>query len=626
MIAALSLVVTLAGSSVTAQAGGAARPVTAQAEKLAQEAVSTAQQGAAALQKARRALALTAEFVPTEFVTAGRKGELVEDEFKAARDAYQRHRAALYDAAGTIQSRQGQPLAASRYQRRALLLDPTPERGLALARSLNELGRGREALHTVERAIAGLASLTPEAAAVIARACDVAGLPSAQAEIDRGRLTAAVGAALALREGPFELPAGVRLSTSPIFRLEGVELTVIYSAEASCRSCSSDLEELARQLPKGARVLALPPGDDQDQALRQVLQLYRRPWPLLLGRDLAARLSLAPRSLLLVARGGWTQAVLKAPFGQELGVALAALLRKDVQETIPRAGWNRRPVDRSAPPSPPALLPEGLAPGEDAPFPPEFDAAVAAFRAGRASEAQRLFDALEAKGDGWLLPPEARLNRALCLARAGQRDAARRILLRTGDSRFEDAIDRLLEKVSAAKNYGRVGGGGLGMAESVVVETKFGEIEIELLSDKAPGHVKNFLDLARKGFYDGTTFHRVIPGFMVQGGCPNTKDAKAGKSTHGTGGPGYTIKAEFNDTPHKRGVVSMARAQDPNSAGSQFFICVSDSSFLDRQYSAFGRVVRGMEAADKIVAAPRDGRDNPNERIDMKLRVVAQAG
>ena len=162
------------------------------------------------------------------------------------------------------------------------------------------------------------------------------------------------------------------------------------------------------------------------------------------------------------------------------------------------------------------------------------------------------------------------------------------------------------------------------MAETAraVIETKFGEIEIEFLRDKAPGHVKNFLDLARKGFYDGTTFHRVIPGFMIQGGCPNTKAAGSSKATHGTGGPGYTIKAEFNDTSHKRGVVSMARAQDPNSAGSQFFVCVSDATFLDRQYTAFGRVVRGMEVADRIVNAPRDGRDNPNERVDMKVRVI----
>jgi len=156
-----------------------------------------------------------------------------------------------------------------------------------------------------------------------------------------------------------------------------------------------------------------------------------------------------------------------------------------------------------------------------------------------------------------------------------------------------------------------------------VIETKLGEIEIEFLADKAPGHVKNFLDLAGKGFYDGTTFHRVIPGFMIQGGCPNTKNPKGSRATHGTGDAGYKIKAEFNDTSHKRGVVSMARSQDPHSAGSQFFICVGDSTFLDRQYSAFGRVVRGMEVAEAIVNAPRDPRDNPTDRIDMKVRVIA---
>src|SRR5688500_7381309 len=155
-----------------------------------------------------------------------------------------------------------------------------------------------------------------------------------------------------------------------------------------------------------------------------------------------------------------------------------------------------------------------------------------------------------------------------------------------------------------------------------IIETKFGEIELEFLDAKAPGHVKNFLDLAKKGFYDGTTFHRVIPGFMIQGGDPNTKDTAAPRSRHGTGGPGHSVKAEFNDTPHKRGVLSMARSSDPDSAGSQFFICVKDSPFLDNNYTAFGRVVRGIEVADKIVSAPRDARDNPNDRIDMKVRVV----
>jgi peptidyl-prolyl cis-trans isomerase B (cyclophilin B) len=160
------------------------------------------------------------------------------------------------------------------------------------------------------------------------------------------------------------------------------------------------------------------------------------------------------------------------------------------------------------------------------------------------------------------------------------------------------------------------------MAANAIIETKFGEIEVEFLEDKAPGHVKNFQDLAKKGFYDGTTFHRVIPGFMIQGGDPNTKDLKLTRERHGTGGPGYGIKAEFNDTPHKRGVVSMARSSSPDSAGCQFFVCVADSGFLDNQYTAFGKVVRGIEVADQIVSAARDARDNPKDRIDMKVRIA----
>ena len=156
--------------------------------------------------------------------------------------------------------------------------------------------------------------------------------------------------------------------------------------------------------------------------------------------------------------------------------------------------------------------------------------------------------------------------------------------------------------------------------EIAVIETKFGKIGVEFFEDKAPGHVKNFKDLARKGFYDGTIFHRVIPGFMVQGGDPNTKSDD--RSNHGLGGPGYSIKAEFNDTPHKRGILSMARSQDPNSAGSQFFIVVKDAAFLDGQYTAFGKVLSGMTVADQIVNAPRDRRDNPNERIEMKVKII----
>jgi len=152
--------------------------------------------------------------------------------------------------------------------------------------------------------------------------------------------------------------------------------------------------------------------------------------------------------------------------------------------------------------------------------------------------------------------------------------------------------------------------------EIAVLETSLGTIEIEFFEDEAPGHVKNFKDLANKGFYNGTTFHRVIPGFMIQGGDPNSKSDN--RSQHGTGGPGYTIKAEFNETPHTRGILSMARAQDPNSAGSQFFIVVKDAPFLDGQYTVFGKVLSGMDVADKIVSSPRDANDNPNDRIEMK--------
>jgi peptidyl-prolyl cis-trans isomerase B (cyclophilin B) len=146
-----------------------------------------------------------------------------------------------------------------------------------------------------------------------------------------------------------------------------------------------------------------------------------------------------------------------------------------------------------------------------------------------------------------------------------------------------------------------------------------GEIVLKFYLDVAPGHVKNFIKLAQEKFYDGTTFHRVIPGFMIQGGDPNSKQPD--RSMHGMGGPGHRVKAEFNSKPHKRGVLSMARANDPDSAGSQFFICVADANFLDWQYTAFGEVVSGMDLADKIVAMKRDGRDNPLERVEMTVTV-----
>ena len=154
----------------------------------------------------------------------------------------------------------------------------------------------------------------------------------------------------------------------------------------------------------------------------------------------------------------------------------------------------------------------------------------------------------------------------------------------------------------------------------VIIDTDLGSIELELLPEVAPNHVKNFLSLARSGFYDGTIFHRVIPGFMIQGGDPSTKEED--KSKYGQGGPGYYVKAEFNDQPHARGALSMARSQHPDSAGSQFFIVVKDANSLDHQYTVFGRVTKGMEVADAIVSQERNRSDLPLKRIAMKVRVV----
>jgi peptidyl-prolyl cis-trans isomerase B (cyclophilin B) len=162
------------------------------------------------------------------------------------------------------------------------------------------------------------------------------------------------------------------------------------------------------------------------------------------------------------------------------------------------------------------------------------------------------------------------------------------------------------------------------MQEVAVIETRHGKIVFKFFPDKAPKHVESFKKLARAGFYDSTTFHRVIPGFMIQGGDPNSKDAKA-RHTHGTGGPGFNLPAEFSMTSHKRGIVSMARAADPDSAGSQFFVCVADSTFLDGQYTVFGETIEGLDVVDKIVNEKRDGNDNPLERVEMKVRIEERA-
>ena len=143
-----------------------------------------------------------------------------------------------------------------------------------------------------------------------------------------------------------------------------------------------------------------------------------------------------------------------------------------------------------------------------------------------------------------------------------------------------------------------------------VIETNLGTIKFEFILDKAPKHAANFEKLADAGFYDETKFHRVIPGFMIQGGDPNSRGSD--RSRMGTGGPAWSVDAEFNDTKFERGIVGMARSSEPNSAGSQFFIMVNAYPSLNNQYTAFGKVTQGMDVVDKIVALPRDGRDNPN--------------
>ena len=168
---------------------------------------------------------------------------------------------------------------------------------------------------------------------------------------------------------------------------------------------------------------------------------------------------------------------------------------------------------------------------------------------------------------------------------------------------------------------------------NAVISTELGDIVLEFFDDIAPKHVESFKLHAQNGYYNGTTFHRVIPGFMIQGGDPLTRSDD--KSRHGTGGnaakffgigtesdeSSWDLPAEFSSTPHERGILSMARSQNPDSGGSQFFICVADARFLDNQYTVFGKVVSGMDVVDAIVSTPRDARDNPNDRIEMKVRL-----
>ena len=144
-----------------------------------------------------------------------------------------------------------------------------------------------------------------------------------------------------------------------------------------------------------------------------------------------------------------------------------------------------------------------------------------------------------------------------------------------------------------------------------VISTDLGDMTVELWNDVAPKHVENFLKLGRDGFYDNLTFHRIIPGFVVQGGCPNGT---------GTGGPGWNVKAEFNDRLHEPGVLSMARSADPDSAGSQFFVCLTREKcqHLDGQYTGFGKVIEGLDIVEKLGAVPTDPNERPIETLALK--------
>jgi peptidyl-prolyl cis-trans isomerase B (cyclophilin B) len=160
------------------------------------------------------------------------------------------------------------------------------------------------------------------------------------------------------------------------------------------------------------------------------------------------------------------------------------------------------------------------------------------------------------------------------------------------------------------------------MSDIALITTTEGEMAIEFWSDAAPKTIENFKKLAKQGFYDGTCFHRVIKGFMIQGGDPLTKDPNK-EDLWGTGGPGYMVKAEFNDHSHARGVISMARSNHPDSAGSQFFICHGEPTFLDHQYTTFGKLIKGDDVLEKIGTTPTHPQDRPNQRVGIvSIKIV----
>jgi tetratricopeptide (TPR) repeat protein len=423
----------------------------AEAEKQAEAAALLAPtQPKQALLLARRALELSADFEPLAFVKSGRKGEVVEDDYLAARAAYRRHRARLYDAAGRCLAADGRHAEAARFLRRAFELDGLPVHAAPLAHSLTALGRGREALSVLLPP--GVGTLDAATLALLERAADAAELPSVQLEIDRVRLAGLPESQRPeLRDGPFRLPERTRLSSGVAADLAQDGLTLLYNADGACRSCSADLQAIQRSGARdGVRVLLSPPDAEQDRALRQAATIYRYDWPVIVGGGASRALGLPSPSMLVIARRGLLGALLKPAFAG-LQPVLELLRQVDLRESVPRPHWNRRPVERRPPPARPGLLEEGLAPAEDEPAPEPVAAALAAFRAGKFKEAHASFEALAKRDDGFLLEPEARLNRALCLLGMGRREEARLLLLKTGDSRFQDDVDRILERAGSPK-------------------------------------------------------------------------------------------------------------------------------------------------------------------------------
>ncbi len=416
------------------EAAGLTAATVEQSTRLATQAATACAGGdASGAARARQALDLTSDFEPTAFVKTGRKGEVVEDLYVEARKEYRSHRALVYQAMGECAAAQGALPAATRYLRRAVLLDFAPERRVALARAHLRSHAPAAALDLL-LPLAGTAPM-----ALIEEAADAQGLPSVQVEIDRVRLKSIERAAPV--DGPLRLPPSARLSSGGPLRFEAEPL-VLYVPPSSCQPCSADLQALKREAA-GARVVLWPEDPERDQAFRQVVSLYKYDWPFLVGVRPSTIPGLKLPALVVVGREGWSAARLPADRVAALPEVLALLARRDLDETRPRKAWNGRPADRSyvaAPP--PAFLDEGLAPAEDDAS-PAFAQALAAFRAGRYQEALRSFE--QAAAEGALLPPEARLNRAVGLARLGRKDEARRILLRIGDSRFQEDIDRIME-------------------------------------------------------------------------------------------------------------------------------------------------------------------------------------